>query len=131
MKIIFWISFFTLFYTYIGYPILLFILGSLRKKETVDDSSYEPHVSMIIPVYNEEKIIEKKIQNTLSIKYLEDKFEVIVVSDASTDRTNEIIGQFHDERLKFFKLAQRSGKAGALNSGIKETKNDIVVFSDA
>jgi cellulose synthase/poly-beta-1,6-N-acetylglucosamine synthase-like glycosyltransferase len=131
MKIVFWISFFTLFYIYIGYPLLLFIIGILKKKETRPSSDYEPSVSMIIPAHNEENIIEKKIQNTLSLRYPKDKLEVIVVSDASTDRTNDIVSQFQDDRIKFLIQPQREGKAAALNRGLREAKNDIIVFSDA
>jgi len=131
MKIIFWISFFTLFYIYIGYPLLLFILGLFKKKETYSDSDYEPAISMIIPIYNEEKIIREKIQNTLSLDYPPDKFELIVVSDASTDETHEIIQCFQGDRLKLFVLPERQGKAGALNKGLSQVKNQIIVFSDA
>jgi len=131
MKIIFWISFIILFYTYIGYPILLFVLGLFKKREQLDDSSFYPPVSIIIPVYNEEKILEKKVRNTLALEYPEDKFEVIVVSDASTDRTNDIIQQIRDERIKFYNLPERKGKAGALNRALLEACNEIIVFSDA
>jgi len=110
---------------------LLFFLGSLKKKEKLDDSTFYPSVSIIIPVYNEEKIIEKKIRNILTLKYPEDKFEVIVVSDASTDRTNEIVRQIRDERIKFYNLPERKGKAGALNRALLEACNEIIVFSDA
>ena len=131
MKIIFWISFFTLFYSYIGYPILLFILGLFKKREQLDDSPFEPTVTMIIPVYNEDKIIENKIKTTLLLNYPRNKFELIVISDASTDFSNEIIRKFQDERLRFFILPKRLGKAGALNRGLMDAKNEIVVFSDA
>jgi len=131
MKIIFWISLSLLLYTYMGYPMLLLVLGAFKKKETYSDSDYEPTISVIIPAYNEEKIIEKKIQNILSLKYPKDKLEVIVVSDASTDRTNEIVNQFQEDRLKFLVQPQRNGKAAALNLGLRTANLEIIIFSDA
>ncbi len=86
---------------------------------------------MIIPIYNEEKIIEKKLKNIFSLKYPKDKLEVIIVSDGSTDRTNEIVERFKDDHIVFIEIKQRQGKANALNTGIEAAKHDIFVFSDS
>ena len=131
MKIIFWASFFILFYTYIGYPIFLLLYGLAIKKERNKDSQFEPDISMIIPVYNEESIIKSKIVNTLSLDYPKEKLEVIFVSDASTDNTNDIIQKINDNNIQLFVLSERTGKAGALNRGLQEAKHEIIVFSDA
>jgi len=131
MKIIFWISFITLFYIFIGYPIFLYILGLFNKKDKIDTTTFEPKISIIIPVYNEEKNIGKKLKNTFTLKYPDDKLEIIVVSDASTDRTNDIVSQIQDNRLKFLIQPQRYGKANALNRGLSVATNEIIVFSDA
>lgn len=131
MKIIFWISFSLFFYTYIGYPILLVFLGLFGKNEKVDDEPFEPGISMIIPVYNEEKIIESKIKNILSLNYPNEKLQAIIVSDASTDSTRDIIEKYVAEGLTFFALPERQGKVAALNRGLKEAQFEIVVFSDA
>ncbi|MBT8350242.1 MAG: glycosyltransferase family 2 protein [Deltaproteobacteria bacterium] len=131
MKIIFWASFLVLFYTYIGYPVFLILCGLAIRKERDKDSQFEPDISMIIPVYNEETIIKSKVENTLSLDYPKKKLEVLFVSDASTDGTNDIINQFKDTGVSLFVLTERTGKAGALNRGLKEAKHEIIVFSDA
>jgi len=134
MKIIFWLSLFGIFYAYIGYP---FVLYAIRKVSGYanninrDGSDYEPGISIIIPVFNEEKIIGEKIENMRLLNYPEDKLEILIVSDGSTDRTGEIVERKLDSVVKFFKLPERSGKAAALNLGLKEAKNEIIVFSDA
>jgi len=133
MKIIFWLSFSIIVYTYIGYPLLLAVLGSWRTKEIGHEkgNNVEPAVSVIMPVYNEESVIGQKIQNTLGLDYPGSKLEIIVVSDGSTDNTRTILQQHVDSRIKFFELPQRTGKAAALNLGLQKANNEIIVFSDA
>lgn len=122
-----------IFYAYFGYPLLLqFLVG--MKKERQEDSAgplFEPEVSLIIPVHNEEKWIEEKIRNSLSLDHPRDKLEILIVSDASTDRTGEIVRKFEKEGVRFFEQAARKGKAGALNRGLQEAQHEILVFSDA
>ena len=133
MKLLFWTSFSLIFYAYFGYPLLLILL-SLRKAHREADrlaAPFQPHVSVIVPVHNEERVIEEKIQNALSLDYPKDNLEILIVSDASTDRTGEIARQFEKEGVKFFEQPERKGKAGALNRELKEAKNEIIVFSDA
>ena len=110
------------------------MLLSLKKgqKKTVSSSApFEPNVTLIIPVYNEADIIEEKIQNTLLLDYPKDNMEILIVSDASTDRTGEIVRKFEKEGVKYFAQSERKGKAGALNRGLQEVKHEILVFSDA
>ncbi len=134
MKIIFWLSMFGIFYAYIGYPIVLYAIRKVSgysNNINRDGSDYEPGISIIIPVFNEEKIIGEKIENMRLLNYPEDKLEILIVSDGSTDRTGEIVERKLDSVVKFFKLPERSGKAAALNLGLKEAVNEIIVFSDA
>lgn len=120
-------------YAYFGYPLLLMLLS--RKKREADthnsNDQYEPSASLIIPVHNEEKIISDKIQNTLSLDYPKDKLEILIISDGSTDQTGEIARGYENEGVKFFEQPLRKGKAAALNRGLSESKNEIIVFSDA
>ena len=119
-------------YTYFGYPILLSLISIFKRAEEMDmRETFTPSVSMIIPVFNEEAVIADKISNTLALAYPRERFEVIVVSDGSTDRTNEIMGQYADSRLRVVVLGERGGKAAALNRGLREARHEIVVFSDA
>ncbi|GAB4368359.1 MAG: glycosyltransferase family 2 protein [Calditrichia bacterium] len=92
-----------------------------------------PSVTLIISAYNEEKVIEKKLENSLKISYPRPLFEILVVSDASTDRTDEIVSRYaqRDERVKLLRLENRSGKSVGLNRAAQVARGDILVFSDA
>lgn len=133
MKIVFWISVIAILYTYAGYPLLLLCLakGSREQKNSMPHPGFQPEVSLIIPVYNEEKVIDDKIRNLISLDYPKDKMEIIVVSDASTDRTGAIVRQYEEGGVRFVEQGARKGKAAALNRGLVESKNEIIVFSDA
>lgn len=133
LEIIFWLSFFIIVYAYVGYPLLLAVLGSWRtnKIEHEQSKNLEPSVSLIIPVYNEESVIDQKVRNTLELDYPETKLEIIVVSDGSTDNTHAIVQQCDSSSVRFFELPKRTGKAAALNLGLQKAKNEIIVFSDA
>lgn len=138
---IFWLSIIFVFYTYFGYPILLVILAKLRGRN-VNKRDNIQSVSMIITAYNEEKNIKSKLENVMNLDYPADKFEVIVVSDASTDKTDEIVHEFeiqsHTQNtssiavvpVKLIKMPIRGGKAKALNFAVLEAKGNIIVLSD-
>ncbi|MEE9442379.1 MAG: glycosyltransferase family 2 protein [candidate division Zixibacteria bacterium] len=127
---IFWISLGVLFYTYIGYPVLMFVLGG--SKRTNNANNYDlPKVSLIICAYNEEKVIAEKVQNALSCDYPSHKFEIIIVSDGSSDATNEIVSEYTDARMKFFANPNRGGKATALNTAFGNCTGEICVLTDA
>jgi len=133
MKILFWVSGLAVLYTYAGYPLLLMLWPKAEEGRNAPDASqgFEPAISIIIPVYNEEKVIREKIENTLSLDYLKERREIIVVSDASNDRTPEIVKDYDKDGVNLFELSRRKGKAGALNLGLQKAKNEIVIFSDA
>ena len=133
MEFLFWLSFFMITYSYFGYPLLLSLLPKKKDNMETDslDAEFKPTVSLIIPVYNEEKVIDEKIQNTLSIDYPKDKLEILIASDASTDRTKEIVQKYEKMGVKFLEQPERKGKAGALNLGLRVAKNEIIIFSDA
>ncbi len=131
-KIIFWLSFFGIFYAYFGYPIVLCIIGKFRRKSSTSYSPhYEPFVSIIIPVFNEEAVIKEKMLNIKSLNYSKDKLEVLIVSDGSTDNTREIVRSNLCPWIKFYELPERGGKASALNFGLEKAKNEIIIFSDS
>jgi len=131
VKLIFWISIFLLFYTYIGYPVLLYLLSLLRKSEIITDENYHPTVSLIIAAYNEEVVIESKIKNSLNLDYPKDKLEIIVFSDASTDKTDEIVKSYENQGIKLIRIEGRKGKTFCQNEATKIAKGEIVVYSDA
>lgn len=115
----------------IGYPVLMFVRANLYPKRIRRSPKYQPTVSIILPCYNEEKRIEEKLRNILELKYDQRKLELILISDGSTDRTNEIIENFASPvPLKFLKLTERGGKPNALNAGVAAATGEILVFSD-
>ena len=130
---VFWISALILVYAYLGYPVLIALLARLRPQEITGEKNDElPKVSLIIAAHNEEKVIANKIKNSLSIDYPEELLSIVIVSDGSIDRTNEIINQFVSyPRIKFLYYHPRRGKAKALNFGVANSESEIIVFSDA
>ncbi len=129
MEIIFWACLVVLLYTYFGYPLCMMFL-SLFAKKTGNREFVLPSLSLIIPVYNEEKVIEKKIKNSLTLNYPNDKLEIIVASDCSTDNTRAIVEKYYDKGVKFFEF-ERAGKLATINRVIPYTKGEILVFTDA
>lgn len=130
LECVFWLLFFFIFYAYFGYPIILFCLGIFKKKD-FDKSEIFPSISIICPVYNESIVLRDKIINMLKLNYPKNLLQIIIVSDASDDDTDNIIQQFHDQGVLGYRLSKRSGKAAALNLGLDKANNEIVVFSDA
>jgi len=128
---LFWILFGIVFYTYIGYGILMYTLISLRKpKSLIELKVQSPYVVHIIAAFNEEDFIEEKIKNAIAVDYPKEKYKIIVVADGSTDKTVAIIKQFPEVELLF--QPERRGKMNAINRAAASVSNDsILVFSDA
>lgn len=129
LTIAFWGSLALILYTYAGYPLLVAAMGACFPKVR-RDLQYQPGVSVLIAAYNEEDSIARKVSQTLALDYPPDKLEVVVVSDGSTDRTNEIMNAFVHPQVRFF-VAPRGGKTNAQNFGVKQCRREIVIFSDA
>jgi cellulose synthase/poly-beta-1,6-N-acetylglucosamine synthase-like glycosyltransferase len=129
-QMIFWTAMFLLFYVYAGYPLLLSFI-SLLVRNRRPDQGYYPQLSVLIAAYNEEDAIAEKIRQTLALEYPENRLEVLVLSDCSTDRTDEIVKSYPDRRVRLVRMAERRGKTSAQNFGIREAQGDVVVFSDA
>lgn len=118
-------------YIYVGYPLVLCLLAKLFPRHHLIDSGIEPSVTLIISAYNEEKDIEEKLLNALSLDYPPEKLSIIVVSDGSSDRTDEIVCKFTDRGVILVRPPERRGKTSGLNLALTQVKSDIVVFSDA
>jgi cellulose synthase/poly-beta-1,6-N-acetylglucosamine synthase-like glycosyltransferase len=130
LRIIFWISLGLIFWTYFGYWLGLKVLASIHIKE-VKKMAYFPEASLIVAVYNEEKNIIAKVENCLALDYPGNKLEIIVVSDGSTDDTENIVRSFSDRGVKLLALPERQGKHFSQHKGIEIAGSDIMVFSDA
>jgi len=127
----FWFSVSTTFYIYFGYPLLLDFLALFRRRQVNMDGAYEPTVSLIVAAYNEEAVIGQKIENSLLLDYPKDKLEIIIFSDASTDRTDEIVKSYADQGVKLLRIEGRKGKTHCQNEAVKLVQGEILVFSDA
>jgi len=121
---------FLIVYTYIGYPMLVFLLSHLFSRPVRRDD-FTPKVSVIIAAHNEERNLATKIENTLSLDYPPEKLEIVVASDCSTDRTDEIAQQYADRGVILHRLTERHGKTMAQKDAVKASSGEILVFSDA
>ncbi len=117
------------FYIYVGYPCLIFLLR-LAVPKPIRRAAIHPRVTLIIPAFNEARVIADKIENSLRLQYPSDSLEILVVSDGSTDATEEIVTRYADADVKLLRLSRR-GKAWALNEGATQASGEILVFSDA
>ena len=131
MKIVFWILYIIIIYIYIGYPLLLVLIASIKKGKFIQKEEIFPRVSLIIAAYNEEKIINERIENILSLNYPKEKLEVIFISDSSSDRTDKIICGYKEKGIILIRQPRRMGKMVALNSGVSKSTGEILIFSDA
>lgn len=132
-EIIFWLSALLTLYAYLGYPVLLYLLGTVtRRPVAMTPAEYAPGVSLIIPVHNEERVIDEKLRNLDRLRYPRDRLVVLVVSDGSTDQTRQrVLAYQGDLQVRYLELPRRQGKAAALNLGLQNVASEIVIFSDA
>jgi glycosyltransferase involved in cell wall biosynthesis len=131
VKAIFWASLGGLAWTHVGYPVAAATLRRVRSRP-VRKEEIEPAVSMIVPAHNEDEVIERRVQNLLELDYPPEKLEIVVASDASTDRTEEIVERFAGQNGHVRLLrCERGGKLPSLNRAVRETSHEIVAFGDA
>lgn len=125
-----------LIWQFVGYPLLMATIALEAKPRTMD-YTYQPFVSILVPTYNEENVIAKRIENLLNLNYPKDKYEVIVVDSGSLDRTVSIaqgILKDHGDFSPIMKVIQekeRRGKASAINFGKRYASGDFVLVTDA
>lgn len=118
-------------FVYVGYLVLVGLLGLVRRVRVKARDDFAPTVSVLISAYNEEKDIEWKLKETLEWDYPADRFEVLVASDTSDDHTDEIVQGIKDPRLTFVRMEQRGGKNLALNRLAPLARGEILFFTDA
>jgi cellulose synthase/poly-beta-1,6-N-acetylglucosamine synthase-like glycosyltransferase len=118
-------------YAYIVYPLLLWILSRFRKELTADRIDTLPNVSVVIPAYNEEKQIGGAIEAVLAQDYPAERLHVLVLSDASTDTTDRIVGEYSTRGVELLRMPRRGGKTKAENLACASLRGEIIVNTDA
>jgi cellulose synthase/poly-beta-1,6-N-acetylglucosamine synthase-like glycosyltransferase len=126
-QVLFWVSLVSLAWTHVGYPAFTSLLARIAPRQ-VRATASEPAVVLVIAAYNEEAVIARRIENLLALDYPEDKLQIVVSSDASSDRTEEIAA--HYPGVKVIRN-ERGGKVAAQDRAVRETESEIVAFSDA
>ena len=132
LETIFWICIFIVFYSYVGYGIVIYILVNIKNKFTNNvkyDLQFEPEVTLVVPCFNEADYIEDKIKNSLLLDYPHNKLKLIFISDGSSDDTHERIKKYPN--IIALHENKRSGKAVAMNRAMKFVTTPIVAFCDA
>jgi cellulose synthase/poly-beta-1,6-N-acetylglucosamine synthase-like glycosyltransferase len=130
VEVIFILSVALIAYTYLGYPALVCLLSRVWARP-VRKADISPRISVIIAAHNEERDIGTKIENTYALDYPPEKLEIIVASDCSTDRTDEIARGYAHRGLIVHRQYERLGKTMAQNSAVQVSSGDILVFTDA
>jgi glycosyltransferase involved in cell wall biosynthesis len=127
---VFWASAALVTYPYVIYPALLVAFNKLLGRNVATPATtFEPTITIILPVANEAKRIEAKLNNIQALNYRRDRMQVIVVGDGCTDNTLDIARSANNVTVTA--LPQRSGKAAALNAGLGLATGEIIVFTDA
>ena len=136
LKILFWATLLIVFYTYIGYGILLYIIIRLKRllkgeplQAAMPADEDLPTMTLMICAYNEEEVVAEKMENTLALDYPKDKLRIMWVTDGSNDRTNELLKAYPEVDIVF--SPERKGKTAALKHGLRELKTRYVAFTDA
>ena len=127
-ELVFWIAVCVPLYAFLGYPLVSAVLRLAIGRE-VRKAPIQPFVSLLIPAYNEARIIARKIENSLALDYPRDRIEIVIVSDGSSDRTVEIARAAGGVRV--LALSRNRGKVAALNAAVPLLRGEIIVFSDA
>jgi cellulose synthase/poly-beta-1,6-N-acetylglucosamine synthase-like glycosyltransferase len=131
VAIVFWTMGALVVYVYAGYPLLLRSLVALGGGRDRRVDSSEPTVTLLISAYNEGAVIAAKIDNSLALDYPQDRLDIVVISDASEDDTDEIVRGYGGRNVRLLRMRERGGKTLGLNAAVAEAKGEIVVFSDA
>ena len=118
-------------YTYIGYPAILKALSVVRRPTRMLRDATWPRISIMVPVYNEAAVIAGTLERILAAEYPADRRQILVVSDASTDGTHEIVSRFAGRGVELLRLPQRRGKTAAENAARRHLTGDIVITTDA
>ena len=137
LEIIFWFALFMVFYTYLGYGIVLYALVKLKElfvkpvKRVLPPDSDLPEVTLFITAFNEEDVVDEKMENSLALDYPADKLRIVWVTDGSDDGTNDRLQTHWNGKVTVYFQPKRQGKTAAMTRGMTLVRTPLVVFTDA
>lgn len=129
-EVVFWCSVFFVSYAFVGYPITIGLLARMFPTP-VTQGDCTSKVVLVICAYNEESSIREKIENSLALDYPKEQLDILVVSDCSSDKTDQIVSEYQALGVRLLRLPERRGKTAAQNLAVANAKGEIVIFSDA
>lgn len=129
MKILFWLTILSVIYTYLGYPLLLYVLSRVCRRDWLR-APLRPTISILLAVRNGKPMLQAKLDHLLKLDYPAELTEIIVVSDGSSDGTNEVLTESTHPRLHVILGTEHQGKAAALNRGMRIATGEILLFND-
>jgi cellulose synthase/poly-beta-1,6-N-acetylglucosamine synthase-like glycosyltransferase len=129
VEVVFWAAAGLILYTWFGYPALLVVFGRAQPVRS-HESGGLPSVSVLVTVHNGARVIASKLENIMSLDYPPDRLQVIVVSDGSTDATEQIVARL-GSRVELVAISDQVGKTAAQNRGIERCAGEILVLTDA
>jgi glycosyltransferase involved in cell wall biosynthesis len=118
-------------YTYLGYPLLLLIVGAFRRRPAAPPLTEWPNITILLPAYNEAAVIRGTLENLLGLDYPAERRRILVLSDASTDGTDAIVREYTDRGVELVRIAERGGKTAAENAALPLLDGEIVINTDA
>jgi cellulose synthase/poly-beta-1,6-N-acetylglucosamine synthase-like glycosyltransferase len=131
-QLLFWFSLAALFYTFLGYPLLIGLLAKVAGHPPAKAApANPPSVSVVLVAFNEEERIVPRVENLLAASYPADKLEILLITDGSTDGTVAKLRALADPRVRVLAREQHSGKSACLNAAIPQARGEIVVLCDA
>jgi len=130
MLIVFWLSLFLIVHPYVTYPLALRAWAVVRRRP-VRRAPIEPSISVLVPAYNEVEVIAATLGALLAQDYPKDKLQILVVSDCSSDGTDDVVRSFADRGVELLRQAERGGKALGLNAAVRHARGELLVFCDA
>jgi len=144
LKIVFWTCLGAIAYSYVGYPLILYLLSIVsqatsdllfllrrRSRRAAETRGSWPSVAIVISAYNEEAIIGARLKNALEISYPQDRFEILLGLDSPSDATADIAREIRSANLKIFQFPERRGKLAVVSDLVKCTSAEVLVFTDA
>ena len=144
LEVTFWLCVGMVAYNYVGYPVVLFLLGVLtqtysdfmflmrrKSRRPPAASSFQPRIAILISAFNEEAVIEARIKNLCEVDYPEELVEILIGLDSPSDSTAHILRRFESDRIRVFDFPMRRGKLAVISDLAQRTSAKILVFTDA